>query len=144
MNTQVQYIHQTAPHFRGPEVMRLTGVSYKNLDHWDRCQVLSPSIMGANGSGTQRLYSGRDVQLLKIAKQMRDAGLSLDLVRAMVEQTSDVPAETLARRLIVIANGLVVCTGPEEIGQYLASMAAGETVHVLRPSPIETLVGHSL
>src|SRR4051794_5153839 len=47
--------------FRGPEACQHTGVTYRQLDYWDRTGLVSPSVRAAHGSGSQRLYSRRDV-----------------------------------------------------------------------------------
>ena len=38
----------------------------------------------ATGSGTQRLYSFRDILLLKVIKRLLDAGISLQQIRTAV------------------------------------------------------------
>ncbi|HET9092928.1 MAG TPA: MerR family transcriptional regulator, partial [Acidimicrobiales bacterium] len=47
--------------YRGPQVCKIVGITYRQLDHWDRTGLVSPSLAAARGSGTQRLYSYRDV-----------------------------------------------------------------------------------
>ena len=41
-------------------------------------------MRGATGSGTQRLYSFRDILLLKVIKRLLDAGISLQQIRTAV------------------------------------------------------------
>src|SRR2546429_9141806 len=65
------------PGHRGPQVCKIVGITYRQLDYWARTGLVRPSVMDANGSGTQRLYSYRDLVELKVIKQMLDAGLSL-------------------------------------------------------------------
>ena len=43
--------------FGGPEVCRIVGITYRQLDYWARTGLVEPSVRGATGSGTQRLYS---------------------------------------------------------------------------------------
>ena len=58
----------------GPQVCKIVGITYRQLDYWARTDLVRPSVMDANGSGTQRLYSFRDLLELKVIKQMLDAG----------------------------------------------------------------------
>src|SRR3712207_6916693 len=50
-----------------------------------RTGLVVPSIRGAAGSGSQRLYSFKDVLVLKIVKRLLDAGVSLQNIRVAVE-----------------------------------------------------------
>jgi DNA-binding transcriptional MerR regulator len=43
--------------FRVPEVTKIVGISYRQLDYWARTGLVRPSLQDARGSGTQRLYS---------------------------------------------------------------------------------------
>ena len=44
-----------------------------------------PSVRDASGSGTQRLYSFRDMVVLKVVKRLLDAGVSLQNIRKAIE-----------------------------------------------------------
>jgi DNA-binding transcriptional MerR regulator len=71
--------------YRVPEVCRLVGISYRQLDYWARTSLVGPSIREAGGSGTQRLYSFRDLVLLRTIKALLDTGLSLQQIRKAVD-----------------------------------------------------------
>ena len=71
--------------YRVPEVQRIVGISYRQLDYWARTGLVKPSIRDAQGSGTQRLYSFRDVAVLKVIKGLLDAGVSLQNIRKAVD-----------------------------------------------------------
>src|SRR5215471_4035230 len=70
--------------YRGPTACNAAGISYRQLDYWARTGLVEPSVRGASGSGTQRLYSFRDVLLLKIIKSLLDAGVSLQQIRTAI------------------------------------------------------------
>jgi DNA-binding transcriptional MerR regulator len=80
--------------FRVPEVTKIVGISYRQLDYWARTELVTPSIRDARGSGTQRLYSFRDLVALRVIKRLLDAGVSLQRVRKAVDylQEMDEPA----------------------------------------------------
>jgi DNA-binding transcriptional MerR regulator len=71
--------------FRVPEVQRLTGITYRQLDYWTRTGLVQASVREAGGSGTQRLYSFTDVLELKAIKKMEDMGVSLQKIRKAVQ-----------------------------------------------------------
>lgn len=67
--------------FRVKDVLQLTGLTYRQLDYWDRSGFICPSVATAAGPGTERLYSFRDVVALKVAKRLREEGVSLQRIR---------------------------------------------------------------
>ncbi|GIU92997.1 MAG: hypothetical protein KatS3mg011_1903 [Acidimicrobiia bacterium] len=71
--------------FRAPQVCKLVGITYRQLDYWARTDLLRPSLREARGSGSQRLYSFSDVVQLKVIKRLLDAGMSLKKIRSAVE-----------------------------------------------------------
>ncbi len=71
--------------YRVPEVCKIVGISYRQLDYWARTGLVTPSVREAGGSGTQRLYSFRDLVQLKVIKKLIDAGISLQRVRKAIQ-----------------------------------------------------------
>jgi DNA-binding transcriptional MerR regulator len=75
--------------FRAPEVCKLVGISYRQLDYWARTDLLKPSLEDARGSGTQRRYSFADVVRLRVVKRLLDAGMSLKRIRQAMDTLRD-------------------------------------------------------
>ncbi|MDH3306715.1 MAG: MerR family transcriptional regulator [Acidimicrobiia bacterium] len=71
--------------FRAPQVCKLVGITYRQLDYWARTNLIKPSLQHAHGSGSQRLYSFTDVVQLKVIKRLLDAGMSLKKIRQAME-----------------------------------------------------------
>ena len=71
--------------YRVPEVCRIVGISYRQLDYWARTGLVAPSVREAGGSGTQRLYSFQDMVLLRTIKNLLDTGVSLQSIRKSVD-----------------------------------------------------------
>lgn len=71
--------------FRGPTACSAAGITYRQLDYWARTKLVEPTVRSATGSGTQRLYSFKDILLLKIIKRLLDAGISLQQIRTAVD-----------------------------------------------------------
>src|SRR6476620_6722181 len=67
--------------YRGPTACKAAGITYRQLDYWARPGLVAPSVRGATGSGTQRLYSFRDILVLKVVKRLLDTGVSLQQSR---------------------------------------------------------------
>jgi DNA-binding transcriptional MerR regulator len=86
--------------YRGPTACHVAGITYRQLDYWARTGLVEPTVRMAGGSGTQRLYSFRDVLLLKVIKRLLDAGVSLQQIRSAVHHlrergTDDLTGVTL-------------------------------------------------
>lgn len=89
--------------FRGPQVCKIVGITYRQLDYWARTGLLRPSIADARGSGTQRRYSYHDLLELKVIKQLLDAGVSLQRARKAVECLRQGLGADLASTSLVLA-----------------------------------------
>jgi len=71
--------------FTAAQACRLSGVPYRSLDYWARSGFLLPSAHEATGRGTWRGYTFRDIVSLTVAKRLRDAGLSLQGIRKVMD-----------------------------------------------------------
>ena len=106
--------------FRGPTACQVVGITYRQLDYWARTGLVVPSIRGAAGSGSQRLYSFKDVLVLKIVKRLLDAGVSLQNIRVAVEHLRRRGIRDLAG-ITLFSDGTTVyeCSSPEEVVDLL-------------------------
>lgn len=59
------------------ELCRLTGATYKQLDHWSRTGRLDPTVP-AHGQGSRRQFSAVDLHTVHTAVAMLNAGFTLD------------------------------------------------------------------
>ena len=53
--------------FSTGDAVRITGVSFRNIDYWARTKFIVPSIAEAQGTGTERRYSFSDLLALRVA-----------------------------------------------------------------------------
>lgn len=86
----------------------IAGLSYRQMDYWDRTGVVHPSLGSARGSGSRRRYSWMDVAKLMAASELRDAGMSLERVRramAALEDLGEVPPYLWVQGGLVGAGG---------------------------------------
>ena len=106
--------------FRGPTACQVVGITYRQLDYWARTGLVLPSIRSAAGSGSQRLYSFKDVLVLKVVKRLLDAGVSLQNIRVAVEALRKRGIRDLAG-ITLFSDGTTVyeCSSAEEIVDLL-------------------------
>jgi len=118
--------------YRGPTACNAAGITYRQLDYWARTGLIEPSVRGASGSGSQRLYSFRDILILKIIKRLLDAGISLQQIRTAVDHLRERGTEDLTR-VTLMSDGASVyeCTSSDEVidllqgGQGVFGIAIG-------------------
>lgn len=67
--------------FNSRAVSKIIGTPIRVIDYWDRTNFIKPSINEASGYGSMRLYSFTDLIQFKVAKFLRDQGLSLQKIR---------------------------------------------------------------
>jgi DNA-binding transcriptional MerR regulator len=114
-------VHSDDVGYRGPTACAAAGITYRQLDYWARTALVEPSVRAAHGSGSQRLYSFRDICVLKVVKRLLDTGISLQQIRTAVEHLRDRGAADLAR-LTLMSDGVSVyeCTSTDEVVDLLA------------------------
>jgi DNA-binding transcriptional MerR regulator len=106
--------------YRGPTACSAAGITYRQLDYWARTGLVEPSVRAAHGSGSQRLYSFRDILVLKVVKRLLDTGISLQQIRAAVQHLRDRGTEDLAQ-VTLMSDGVSVyeCKSADDVVDLL-------------------------
>jgi len=140
--------------YRGPTACVAAGITYRQLDYWARTSLVEPSARAMQGSGEQRLYSFRDILVLKVIKRLLDTGISMNQIRAAVAHLRSRGAVDLAG-VTLMTDGYSVyeCTSPDEVvdllqgGQGVFGVALGriwkEVDETLSELPAERADGRS-
>ena len=118
--------------YRGVTACAAAGITYRQLDYWARTGLVEPTVRGASGSGSQRLYGFRDILVLKIVKRLLNTGVSLHQIRIAVEHLRERGVEDLAQ-ITLMSDGASVyeCTSSDEVidlvqgGQGVFGIAVG-------------------
>jgi DNA-binding transcriptional MerR regulator len=107
--------------YRGPTACAAAGITYRQLDYWARTGLVEPSVRAGYGSASQRLYSFRDILVLKVIKRLLDTGVSLQQIRFAVQHLRSHGVQDLAR-VYLLSDGVSVyeCTSPDEVVDLLA------------------------
>lgn len=109
--------------FTPRQVTRLTGVPYSTLNLWARKGLIRPSIDEGNGSGSERVYSFRDLVALKVAFSLRKAGVTTSSLEKLVQflHKYDQMEQPLSEaRLIVSGRDVVAAKNDRELVSVLA------------------------
>ena len=141
--------------YRGPVACSAAGITYRQLDYWARTGLVVPTVRGASGSGTQRLYGFRDILILRIVKRLIDTGVSLQNIRAAVDHLATRDGDDLAR-ITLMSDGASIyeCRSADEVidlvrgGQGVFGIAVGsvwrEVEGTLATLPAEDPAGESV
>jgi DNA-binding transcriptional MerR regulator len=101
--------------YRVPEVCKIVGISYRQLDYWARTDLVTPSIRDASGSGTQRLYSFQDLVTLRVIKNLLDTGVSLQRVRRAVDHLQSMDRPIAGVTLMSDGKGVYEAHSPQAV-----------------------------
>ena len=130
--------------YRGPTACKAAGISYRQLDYWARTGLVEPTVRGAAGSGSQRLYGFRDILVLKLVKRLLDTGISLQQIRVAVNQLREAGISDLAQTTLMSDGASVyLCTSDDEVvdlvsrGQGVFGIAVGKVLREVESSLVE-------
>lgn len=101
--------------YRVPDVCKIVGITYRQLDYWARTDLVTPSVRDASGSGTQRLYSFQDLVTLRVIKSLLDTGVSLQRVRKAVEHLISMERPVAGVTLMSDGRGVYEAHSPEAV-----------------------------
>jgi DNA-binding transcriptional MerR regulator len=132
----MKFTRVIAQSFSTAEVARLTGLSARQLDHWDREGFLRPSLEKASGYGSTRRYSFADVVRLRVAARLRAEGVGLARIRRCAEVLArlDPEADFGQARLIVAGSSVLWARTDREVidllhdGQLVLVCSLGDAV----------------
>ena len=122
---------------------RITGLSYRQLDYWDRTHLIKPSLQEAKGTGSARFYAFVDLVQLRIARMLREKGISLQKIHKCLtylkKHAPEVEKPLAQLRLLTDGESIFVLTKDPKVmgdtlrsGQFVFSVALGEIVEEIR------------
>ncbi len=129
--------------FSSKTVSRIIGIPTRVIDYWDRTNFIKPSISEASGYGSVRLYSFTDLIQFKVAKFLRDRGLSLQKIRKSLnylrKHLPEVEKPLAQLRFLTDGETIFVLTNKDremidtlKKGQYVLAIAIEELINDLR------------
>lgn len=100
--------------YSGTRAAKIVGISYRQLDYWARTDLVRPSLIDANGSGSRRAYSYRDLLELRVIKSLLDAGIKLESVRTAFEYLREhVDTDIASAHLVISGGDVMLCDGDQ-------------------------------
>ena len=123
------------------EVCNIVNLSYRQLDYYDRTNIVNPSVNNAFGYGSRRMYSFDDLLKLKVIKRLLEAGISLQKIRKAkkyIEENTGKENGLLDVTLISDGESVYACNSDRDIidtlksGQGVFGIALGKVYEDLR------------
>jgi len=129
--------------FNTSTVARITGLTKRQIGYWDTTDLIKPSVQGAEGYGTTRLYSFIDLVQLMVAKRLLDRGVSIQKLRKALwylkTNMPDIKKPLADLRFLTDGETIFVITKDErqildtlDSGQLVFTLALGKIVEALK------------
>ncbi len=129
--------------FNTKTAVKLTGLTPRQVDYWDRTHFIKPSVKEASGYGTGRLYSFEDIVQLKVAKTLIDKGVSLQKIRKAItylkKNFPDIKKPLAEMRFLTDGETIFVLADKKQTildtlarGQMVFALAIGELIEELK------------
>jgi DNA-binding transcriptional MerR regulator len=116
--------------YSGKAAADIVGITYRQLDYWARTDLVRPSVADAQGSGSRRRYSYRDLLELKAIKNLLDAGIKLESVREAFHYLRDHLGEDVTTvNLVISGNRSVLVHTGEELELFPAASSDAAAAH---------------
>src|SRR3989304_1624512 len=124
-------------------IIKITGLTQRQVDYWDRTHFIKPSINEASGYGTARLYSFKDLVQLKVAKTLIDKGVSLQKIRKAItwlkKNFPEVEKPLAQMKFLTDGETIFILAEKDKIildtlakGQLVMAIAIGEIIESLK------------
>jgi len=124
--------------YTGPEVCKITDISYRQLDHWTSTKLISASIRNIKGSGFHRIYSFNDIVLVKLVNKLRSAGISLQKIRIALKNIAKILGKnTNISDVSVFSDGTSIYVLTEN-DQMIDLLKKGQAVFGISLRPVHT------
>jgi DNA-binding transcriptional MerR regulator len=127
--------------YSSSQVCNIVDLSYRQLDYYDRTDIVKPSINNALGHGSRRMYNFDDLLKLKVIKKLLEAGVSLQKIRKAkkyLEENTGEGNALLNVTLISDGESVYACNSDKDIvdtlksGQGVFGIALGKVYEDLR------------
>jgi predicted RNase H-like HicB family nuclease len=130
--------------FNTRTIQKITGLTSRRIDYWDRSHFIKPSVSEASGHGSVRLYSFADLVQMRVAKTLLDEGITLQKIRKAItylkKNMPDIKKPLSELRFLTDGSAIFVITKDDK--QIIDVLKKGQLVfHIALGDLIEELKG---
>jgi hypothetical protein len=124
--------------YTGPEVCKITGITYRQLDHWTTSSLIKASIRNIKGSGFHRIYSFQDIIQIKLVNKLRKAGVSLQKIRIALKNIVNILGDNInISDVSIFSDGKSIYVISDN-DQMLDLLKKGQAVFGISLGPVHT------
>lgn len=105
-----------------PQLAETVGVEYRTLHSWLQRGLVEPSLQRSRGTGSPNLFSRQDAVKVKVIAELRQAGVTFDLLIQASESLAGHPG-ALTDGAMVLVNGSVTIGSEQEVLATIADEA---------------------
>jgi DNA-binding transcriptional MerR regulator len=109
--------------FTARQVVHLTGVPYSTLNLWAKNGLVQPSVAPGTGTGSERVYSFSDLVTLKVAFELRKAGVTTSSLKKVIQflrENEGLDKPLVNARLVVSGRDVLVVRNSNELVSALS------------------------
>lgn len=113
--------------YQAKEVMKLTGLSYRQIDHWVRTEIITPSQIVQKGDRHIRFFSFADLVTIRAAMKLLDFGVSFPVVKKTTKWLQEALKNGLKGEFLFVASGdnlTLLSDDPGEIAKLMRGKCA--------------------
>lgn len=109
------------------------GISYRQLDYWDKSDLVTPTLRQAKGKGSVRLYSFTDLVALRAVRRLEEGGIPLQTIRKAIKYLqANLPS--VARpfgKVTLVTDGNTIFALCQDSQQLIDTLKGGQLVFAL-------------
>ena len=122
--------------YTGPQVCKIVGISYRQLDHWTTTKLIKSSLRNLKGSGHHREYSFEDLLKVKIIKNLRVGGMSLQKIRIALSSLQKILETGVSfSDVTVVSDGQSIYASTNE-SDFIDILKKGQAVFGISLGPV--------
>lgn len=134
----VSVVKSEASGFSADVSRKLVGITYRQLDYWDKTGLIRPSVQKARGKGSRRVYSFEDLVELRVVARLLSVGVSLTAVRKAVAYLRSHFTKVVRplAGLLLVASGKSVLVKESSGKTFVDATRDGQVVIAVAVAPI--------
>jgi DNA-binding transcriptional MerR regulator len=124
--------------FSAEVTRKVVGITYRQLDYWDKTGLIRPTIQKARGRGSRRVYAFEDLVELRVVARLLSIGVPLTAVRKAVSylRTHFTKVSRPLSGLMLVASGKSVLVKLSSEKTFLDAARGGQVVIGVAVAPI--------
>lgn len=126
--------------YQAKDIMELTGLTYRQMDHWVKSEIVTPFETVQKGSRSERIFNFENLVVIRAAMKLLDFGLGFPVVKKAAAWLQDALANGTEGEFLFVSDGdnlKFLSNDPAEIielmrGKCAVTIDLGQIISQLR------------